>query len=363
MENKTIAIFLPSLAGGGAEKMMLNLAKGFVDSGYSVDLLLVNKKGPYIDLVPNKVNLIDFQCNKSIKSLPKLIRYLKEKKPNSIISTLEFIDIITIWAKLIAKVKTKVVIRVPNNLIEHAKHEKKFKNKIYPILVKWFYPLADEIIAISKGVAKSTSKLTGINYEDINVIYNPVVNEKIESLSKEDNSHQWFKNYPVILGVGRLTEQKNFSCLIDAFSLVRKEVKSKLIILGEGEKREELQEQINKLGLSGEVDLPGFKKNPYSFMRNAKVFVLSSNWEGFGNVLVEAMAMGTPVVSTDCESGPREILDNGKYGLLAPINNHQKLAEKILTSLNSPIEKSFLDERVNDFSVDSIKKEYLKVLK
>jgi glycosyltransferase involved in cell wall biosynthesis len=361
-KGEKLAIFLPSLAGGGAEKMLLNLAQDFVELGYNVDLILANAEGPYLKRVGQSVNLIDFNCRRMITSLPKLIKYLKREKPAAILTTLEFADILTIWAKIISRAKTNVVVRVPNNLIELAKNAGNLKNKLYPYFVRVFFPFADEIIAISKGVSKSTSELIKIPYEKINVIYNPAVTEEIKKLGSYPNVHPWFKEYPVILGVGRLTKQKNFSFLIKAFEKVRKEIPSKLLILGEGEERGKLQEKIKELGLTDDVELRGFEDNPYSYMKNAKVFVLSSKWEGFGNVLVESMAFGTQIISTDCESGPAEILENGKFGQLVKIDDVEELAIKIISSLKNDFKSTTIMERAEDFSIRNISLQYLDVL-
>jgi glycosyltransferase involved in cell wall biosynthesis len=234
------------------------------------------------------------------------------------------------------------------------------EDRILPYLIKLSYPFADDIIAISKGVSEDLAEFCSVEENRIKVIYNPAITPAIADESEESISHQWFTayTYPVILGVGRLMDQKDFSTLIKAFRQLLQKREARLVILGEGEKREELEELTQNLGIEEKVDIAGFKQNPFPYMKNADVFVLSSVWEGFGNVLVEAMACGTPVVSMDCPSGPAEILENGKYGPLVPPGDSEALVYAILDTLDSPIDSELLKERANDFEVEKISSEY-----
>ena len=201
--------------------------------------------------------------------------------------------------------------------------------------------------------------------EKIKVIYNPVVNKSLINKSIEEIHHPWLNNkdLPVILGIGRLTKQKNFEHLIKSFKEVLKVKKARLIILGEGEERSNLEKLIINNNLIDLVDLPGFVDNPYAFMKKADVFVLSSSWEGFGNVIVESMSVGTPVVCTDCKSGPNEILNNGEYGFLVKVNDIEDMSNKILKILiNNPFEKKSIINRSNDFEANKITTKYLETI-
>ena len=231
-----------------------------------------------------------------------------------------------------------------------------------PWLMKIFYPRADGVVAVSKGVADDLAVVIGLPRERITVIYNPVVTPELLQKAQEPIDHPWFHpgEPPVILGVGRLTKQKDFPTLIQAFALVRKERPARLIILGEGEDRYELEELIRKLGIASDVDMPGFVDNPYKYMAYSTVFVLSSAWEGLPTVLIEAMACGCPVVSTNCHSGPAEILENGKYGKLVAVGDAAGLAEAMVGTLDAP-ESLNVVRRAQDFGVEQAVAGYLEI--
>jgi glycosyltransferase involved in cell wall biosynthesis len=253
---------------------------------------------------------------------------------------------------------------VGNTLSLQSSNATQIKRRLSPYLVRWFYPWADAIVAISQGVAEDLSSLTGLPLERIQVIYNPVVTPKLLEKATEKIAHPWFApgEPPIILGVGRLTKQKDFPTLIRAFALVRQRYPARLMILGKGEERLSLETLVQRLGLEEEVFFCGFVQNPYSYMAQASVFVLSSAWEGFGNVLVEAMAVGTPVVSTDCKSGPAEILAKGKYGELVAVGDEKGLARAIARTLKQPQNSERLKARSSKFSVEAIADQYLQVL-
>jgi glycosyltransferase involved in cell wall biosynthesis len=229
--------------------------------------------------------------------------------------------------------------------------------------VKRFYPLADAVVACSKGVAEDLVQNMKVPRERVHVIYNPT-DPEIEAKAQEPVDHPWFKNskIPVILCVARLAPEKDLPTLIRAFSIVRKERPAKLVILGEGSERAKLEALVKELGLEGDVWMPGFVDNPFKFMKRATVFALSSKFEGFGMVIAEALAVGTPVVSTDCPSGPAEILGGGKWGKLVPVGDYEKLAEAILETIENPPDREKLKERGRDFSLDRIGQQYLQLI-
>jgi len=240
---------------------------------------------------------------------------------------------------------------------------------IRPYMVRRFYPWADALVAVSQGVAEDLANITRLPITDIRVIYNPVVMPDFHEKAKEPVDHPWFAQGqpPVLLGAGRLVKQKDFPTLIRAFALVRQRRPARLIILGEEDKRDpsikpQIEALVRELGLAGEVALPGFVDNPYAYMAKAAVFVLSSIYEGFGNVVAEAMAAGTAVVSTNCESGPMEILEGGKYGRLVPVGDVEALADAILATLYKPTDPEVLQRRVGAFSVERVVEQYMEVL-
>lgn len=371
LNNTSISFFLPNLDGGGAERVVLNLAEGFANRGLKVDLVLAKMEGAYLKKVPPKVRLIDLK-SKSPVILSKtfaLKRYLEQERPRVLFSCLDIVSAAT-WAQRLAGVPTPIVMCIQTNLSQQFQDKPEIiLGKVRSYLVRWFYPWADKIIAASQGVAEDVARMSGLPLEDIHVIYNPVVMPTLFQKAKEPIDHPWFapNQPPVLLGVGRLVKQKDFCTLIRAFALVRQRCSARLMILGDVDEREpyikpQLEALVRELGLEGEVALPGFVENPYAYMAKAAVFVLSSIYEGFGNVVAEAIATGTSVVSTNCESGPAEILENGKYGALVPVRDAEALADAILAMLSNPIDSEMLLQRSEAFSVDRVVDQYLEVL-
>lgn len=361
----TVALYVPSLRGGGAERVMVTLANGFAKQGNEVDLVLVKAEGPYLSQVSSKVRIVDLQSHRVLTSLPKLICYLRQARPKALLSTLSHANVIAIWAKQLSRVPTRVIVREASTLSLSAASAPSRRGRFLPCVMRWTYNWADAVIAVSHGVASDLSEMLGIPLEKITVIYNPVVTPELFEKAKEPLNHPWFtlKAPPVILGVGRLTKAKDFATLIQAFALVRREDDIRLLILGEGEERFHLEALVKKLGMEEYVALPGFVDNPFKYMARASLLVLSSAWEGFPNVLVQAMAVGTPVVATDCPSGPAEILEGGKWGKLVPVGDPEALASAIIETLENPLPQELLRKRAEVFSIDTIISRYIKVLK
>ena len=368
---KKIAIFLTDLGGGGAERVMVNLANGFAERTYEVELLLVKREGVYLSQLSPKVKLIDLGTNKLLLSLPKLVAYLKNAQPENLITALEDTNVVAILARLIARwvqrVPTRLIVTVHNNLSQEVKGGEGFKRKLVPFFLKWIYPFADSVVAVSKGVAADLETL-GIQPHQIQVIYNPILTADFDELAaaapEAGPGYDWLmqKEVPVVLGVGRLSPQKNFELLIRSFAQARQERPLRLIILGEGGQQALLEELVQQLGVAESVVFGGFVSNPLAYMARADLGVLSSDWEGFGNVLVESMGVGTPVVATDCPSGPAEILAGGRYGRLVRVGEVDSLAEAMLATLDQPLAPELLRQRAADFSVASVLDDYEKLL-
>jgi glycosyltransferase involved in cell wall biosynthesis len=358
-----IAIFLRGLYGGGAERVMLNLARGFIECGLSVDLVLARAAGPYLQQVHSDVRVVDLDAQWMPSSLPKLVHYLRQVQPLTLLTALHYPCEIAVLAKRLAGVETRIIVSEHNTLSLEAKGIKQLSVHLTPLAAWLFYPWADGIVAVSQGVADDLARITHLTEDRIQVIYNPILLPELMMLAKEPVDHPWFQpgQPPVVLGVGRLHPQKDFPTLLRAFARVRQIRPARLMILGEGPEHGALNALVEELGLTEDVALPGFVQNPYAYMANADVFVLSSAWEGLGNVLVEAMAVGTPVISTDCESGPSEILAQGKYGLLTPVGDSEAIADAILRVLNGEgreVSPHWLDQ----FTLDVCIQKYLKVL-
>jgi len=345
-----IALFLRTLGGGGAERVLLNLAQGFVQARLEVDLVVSAGGGLDLWEIPIGIRVINLEAPRVSASLPALVRYLRQERPIAIIPSLHYANEVALLAKYLSGVPVRVLIPEHNELsMEVHYHETGSRKRLIPVAARLLYPFADAIVTVSKGVAQDLAHITGLPLKRIQVIYNPVITPQIQELAKESIDHPWFNadEPPVILGVGRLEDQKDFPTLIRAFAQVRQVSPARLMILGWGPDRPQLEDLIRELGLEEDVALPGFVNNPYAYMARASVFVLSSAWEGMSNVLVEAMAVGTPVVSTDCKSGPAEVLNHGEYGSLVPVGDDEALAEAILQVLAGnmkQIDSSWLDQ-------------------
>jgi glycosyltransferase involved in cell wall biosynthesis len=355
-----ISIFLKDFDGGGAEKVMLHLANGFAKQGEDVSLVFVQPIGPYMTYINPTVRVVDLNRRTLLESLPVLIQYLKQEKPDVLLSALEDTNIIAICAAKLASINTNIIVTIHNHLSSEAQYATRLRRKVVPYLLRWFYRGADHIVAVSKGVAVDAAKWITLPKKQIKVIYNPIV---IPSLAEKQNGqilHPWLnqRDIPIVLGIGRLDHQKDFATLIQAFWEVRQQRRSKLIILGEGRERANLESLIKDLALEDDIQLLGFVDNPHDYMAKVTLFVLSSAWEGFGNVLVEAMAEGTPVIATDCKSGPAEILEYGTFGQLVPVGDVKAMAMAILHTIDYPLDSATLKERSRAFSVEKALIEY-----
>ena len=344
--------------------MMLNLARGFADRGLEVDLVLVKAEGAYLPEVPSAVRVVDLRSSRILTCLPGLFRYFRRAQPHALLSASAGANIAALWAHRIARSDTKVVVATHSTLYAMSQNGPNWKARLAPFLTRYFYHWADGAVAVSEGAADDLCEIANLPDDHVRVIYNPIVTPEFWSKTKEKADHPWLHSNedPVVLAVGRLTGLKNFPLLLRAFAEVCNHREAKLIILGEGEDRERLETLVKRLSIDGSVDLPGFVDNPYAYMRSADVLVLSSQCEGFGNVIVEAMACGTSVVSTDCPSGPAEILEGGKWGRLVPVEDEKALAMGILQTIDSPQRPDALRKRARDFSVSKAVGQYLEVL-
>lgn len=355
-----VALFFCSLGGGGAERVMLNLASGFIQRGIKVDLVLGKASGPHLQKVPSGVRLINLKASGVLATVFALARYLRKEQPCVLISAMHYANEIALWARCIARVATRIIVTEHNTLSLFLRRTTPTRRYLIPLFIKYFYSWADRIVTVSHKAAEDLAQFTGLPLERIHVIYNPAINSELLEKARAPLEHRWFlpQELPVILGVGKLEAQKDFPTLIKAFAWVRKVREARLVILGWGPDRPQLQALIQELNLEQDVELLGYVDNPYAYMARASVFVLSSAWEGLPTVLIEAMAVGTPVVSTDCPSGPAEILDNGKYGWLTPVGDSTALAKAILTAIDSKhkqIDSSWLEQ----FSLETATQQYL----
>lgn len=368
----TIALFLDNLEEGGVQRAIVNLARGFCNRGLNVDIVLQRVTGPFIKQVPDGVRIVDLGSPRLRASVSALATYLGEVQPKALLASLHYSTEIAILAKHWSKSPTRVVVCEQGSLGPLQKARVPINKPLAFLgltpgrptsLVKYFYPWADAIVAVSQGAAEELSQVGWLPLKNIQVIYNPVIMPDLAIKAQEAIDHPWFANktIPVILSAGRLVDQKDFPTLIQAFAQTVKVHPSRLVILGSGPDRSQLETLIRQLDLEEHVALLGHVQNPYKYMASADLFVLSSIWEGLGNVLIEAMALGTPVVSTNCKSGPSEILADEKYGYLTPVGDSVALAEAILQVLSGnarPIAPSWLKQ----FELDTVTLKYLDVL-
>lgn len=364
MKQKRIAFYISSYFDGIGVNT-LRLATEFAENNYIVDLLIVGDTENKVKSENKNLKIIEFKKTSAYKTLFLLINYIRDFQPKAVISGGEAPNIVLLLAKMLSRKKFKAIVSIRTHLSTQYKYTYRFNQTVLKYLGKLLYRTADEIVAVSKGVASDISKLFYIKKEDIHVIYNPIYNEKILEQAKELPGHPWLrhKNLPVILGVGRLERQKNFPLLIKAFSILRQKTKAKLIIVGDGSERNKLEDLILELNLANDINITGFVLNPYKYMKNSDVFVLSSDWEGFGNVIVEAMACGTEVISTNCPSGPVEILEDGKYGKLVDTDSPKQLAETIVRTIKYRSDNAVNSiDRAKQFSTENIMSAYEKLL-
>ncbi len=267
-----------------------------------------------------------------------------------------------VLARWLAGVRTRILVTQHNAFSEQVKR-RSWQFRVLPALYRMALPFADIIVAVSAGVADDLAARAGIKRSQIHVIYNGVVTEDFEERTSRTPEHPWFADpQPVVLAMGRLVPQKDFTTLIKAFAGVSKQSDARLLILGDGPMRGELEALAKSLDLHERISMPGFSENALAYLKRAKLFVLSSRFEGFGNVVAEALACGTPVVSTDCPHGPAEILDGGRFGSLVPVGDVAALEKAIVDCLGRPVDVAVLQVRGQTFSVARCAESYCEVL-
>lgn len=361
-----IAFFIPDFHGGGAEHMVINMANEFTRRGYAVDLLALHTNGHYKNIISAEVRVVSLNKTRALTAIPALARYMRKEKPDIFLSAMPHLNIVTLLSRVLAfQKKTATVITERNFFSISLKNGNVIKNKVMIALVRCLYPLADKIVGISEGVAKDIAGYIPGSEKKVIWIHNPVITDETMALLDEAISDPWLDrdDSPVLITSGRLVPQKDQKTLLEAFALLRRNKAARLIILGDGPLRAELQSQALALGIGNDIYFPGFVENPIAYMKKSSLFVMSSAWEGFCNVIVEALLCGLPVVSTDCPSGPAEILDHGAYGLLTPVGNAAALARAMEFSLNQKHDPEKQKRRAMDFTAQKICDRYEEAFK
>ncbi len=355
-----LAFLLPDLRGGGAERVALTITREFVALGYEVDLVLVRAEGELLGLLPPEVKVVDLGARRLVGALPPLIRYLRRRRPHAVQVRMWPLTVIGIIAGVLARSKTRVVVSDHVALSEQYGH----LPRIFRLLrrtVRIFYPLADVRLLVSEGAADDLAQISGIRRDKFEVVYNPTpamdhieIPPEVEAL--------WGGGGARLISAGALKQQKNHALLIRAFARLRRRREAKLMILGQGALLPELQALARAEGVFDEVIFAGFKPDPWPYMASADLFVLSSDYEGFGNVLVEALRLGVDAVSTDCRSGPAEILGHGRFGGLAPCGDADALALAMEIALDHPIAPTLLKARAEEISGRGAIRRYLELM-
>lgn len=387
MSPKKVAFLLANIDCGGIQRVAINLLEPWSESAdFSCQLVLAWGQGSYLSEIPPNVRVIDLKTplegrlKSLIKFLPILIKYFREEKPDIVLANIPIANFMTIIAKFFSGTRSRIILvehtlffnrmmaqelstRSEQGTISPGK-KWQFLPTILPYLLRWCYRQADTVVAVSGGIAREIEQDLRWQPGSVKVIYNPVTERRFFSLSEEPLNYPWFQNadVPVFLAVGRLVPQKDYGTLLRAFAQVRAVREARLLILGEGPSRAELEALIEELDIGSDVGVPGFVSNPYPYMRQAEALVLSSVWEGLPTVLIEALASGCQVVSTRCPHGPDEILAEGEYGWLVPMGEATALARGMMQALDFPKDRQVLQARGLEFSVEKALIQYQQLI-
>ena len=361
-----ICIYITSFGDGGVERMMVNLARGLSGLGMQVDFIVKHTQAPYLDNLPPAVRLIEFGQGEEAESVGTLLRYLEQNRPAALISAKRKADIVAMRAKRKTTAPTRFFLRPGSSISERlrARNAGLLKRWLTRRNMRWLYGEADGVIAVSECIARDVIHIAGIDPARVHVVRNPNITPELYGLAAAPLDHPWFEpgQPPVLLGIGGLRKAKDFPTLLRAFARVNRQRPCKLMILGKGHLHESLIALAQELGISERVALPGFVDNPYAYLSRATLFVLSSLWEGSPNVLTEALALGTPVVATDCRCGPGEITQNGKYGALVPVGDVEALGNAILETLDNPRDRDWLKTAVQEYTMSKSAAAYLEAM-
>ncbi len=356
-EQPRLGIFAPFKAWGGIERKIVTLCREFLAAGVRPRLILTRgSEVPYPDNLPTEVEIVDLHSRRKIDAIVRLRQHLLEQPVSALLTAKDHAAKAAIIARM-SGVDVPVYIKVTNTLSQTLRRPGKRWT------ARWLYAQADGIIANSSGVADDLRSTLGLSPGLLHVIHNPTVTSDFPQRASQPVHHPWFnEDVPVVVAAGRLTPQKDFSTLLNAFQRARRDRRMRLVFLGDGAGLSGLKHRADQLGVSNDVDFPGSVDDPLPYMAKASGFVLSSRYEGLPNVLIEAMAVGTPVVATDCPSGPREILENGAHCPLVPVGDVEALATGITRILDDPVPAAQLMAACDRFHSGRIAQQYVQTL-
>lgn len=367
MDIDRIAIYKPSLTGRGSSRTVLQIVRGFIDQNINLDLILAKATGELESEIPEEVRVFDFDVDMrypiTLTALPKMVEYLRSESPPVMLSNTGGANVVPLIANRLIDEDTYIIAK---GGVESRKERIKkgdWRGLFMTNLVRWTYPWADEVVIAEREAAKKFLQTAPDINNKLHIVHPPVITEEILSRSRESVNHPWFNSndVSVILAVQRLEEPKDTATIIRAFSRLHKRRDIRLVILGEGNKREDLESLITKLEIGDSVYMPGFVVNPYKYMRESDLFVLSSKKETFGKSLIEAMACGCPVVATSAPpGGVANILENGKWGELVPINSPDEMAVAMDNSVSNPVEG--IEDRANSYSLNTTLNKIIKII-
>lgn len=359
-----VSFFIHSMNGAGAQRVMVRLATGFAEAGFAVEVLTLQSEGSFREELSPKVKLTTLSPKRILSAVPALVRHLRREPPFAMLVTEPASNVAVVVAKLISRSPSRILIRescYPSVTVKGSSFK---STRVAYRLAPFFYRYADIIVAIASDMTADLSRFARLDRDRITTIpLNPVVTPMLQECAAEKPDHPWFDGEtPVVLGVGRLDWQKDFMTLLRAFERLRGSRSCRLLILGDGPLRPGLEAARAKSAYASDIDMPGFVGRPFSYMAHCDAFVLPSRYEGQPNVLIEALACGAPVVATECPSGPREVLADGKYGRLVPVGDVDAMAAAISATLDAPIDKLQSTARGCEFTLSNSTALYVKAL-
>ncbi len=359
-----IACFFSTSGHSGVDRIARHLLPGMAARGYRVDLLKVRGHGPELDATDPNLHIIDLGQRSTYACLPALARYLRETRPVALLADKDRVNRTALLARALARSPTRLLLRLGTTVSVNLASRGRLERALQRASMRYLYPFADAVLVPSRGVAADLARFAGLDPNLIHVVPSPVVPEQLFGTPPPPPAHPWLADpdVPLVLGMGELGPRKDFPTLLRGFARLRARRPCRLMILGRGGERERLLALAQSLGIAMDVALPGFVADPYPYLAHADLFAFTSRWEGLGFVLIEALALGTPVVSTDCPSGPREILQDGRYGRLVPVGDDEALANAMAETLAAPPAPDDLQPAARPYAIEPATSAYLQAM-